>query len=212
MTQYFNHQLFILLLVPCQSRLELNNNCSKLAYVQFMDSKEEHSTYLPICSANNQQPKSAIMRYARTWPASNARLRHPRPNPHCLIPNFSSPTSHELGRLPIPCTLIDYHVPTFESLGPSARPMINQRSTNAYSCRPILIWIPLLPQLHTVGGSDRRRSSWSTSTAPANLHSHYPPCPTPHSIRPRPHLQVASPLQLATLLKLKLSSVSSSSR
>ena len=37
-------------------------------------------------------------------------------------------------------------------------------------------------------------------------------CPTPHSIRPRPHLQVASPLQLATLLKLKLSSVSSSPR
>jgi len=40
--------------------------------------------------------------------------------------------------------------------------MVNEWLTNAYSCRPILTWIPLLPQLHTVGGSDRRRSSWST--------------------------------------------------
>jgi len=123
--------------------------------------------------------------------------RHPRPNPHCLIssPTPGLPPAMSLvdwsSQCPYPVgTLYPYYVPTFESLllfntcpsctvrgiCPSARPMVNQRSTNAYSCRPILIWIPLLPQLHTVGGSDRRRSSWSTihrtgEPAPASFSS-----------------------------------------
>ena len=182
MTQYFNHRLFVLLLAACQSRL----------HIQFSPR---------VCSLEllSQRPttKSAIMRYASTWPASNPRPRHPCPNPHCLVPKSWSPTSHELGQLTlpgahpllVPCALITCpSSPTFESLllsntctsctvrrvCPSARPMVNERSTNPYSCRPILIWIPLLPQPHTVGGSDKERSSWSTSTVPPNPHPHHP--------------------------------------
>jgi len=86
-------------------------------------------------------------------------------------------------------------VPTFESLllsstrtpctvrrtCTSARPMVNKWSTNAYSCRPILTWILLLPQFYTVGGSDKERLSWSTSTAPPNPH---PPHPHPKFLMP----------------------------
>ena len=96
--------------------------------------------------------------------------------------------------------------------------MVNQRSTNAYSCRPILIWIPLLPShtlsvvLVVVEGGHRGQHPPHRRTRTRLILIPNSSCPTPHSIRPRPHLQIASPLQHATLLKLKLSSVSSSSR
>jgi len=79
-----------------------------------------------------------------------------------------SPLSHFSSPTPVSTSC------TVRGICPSARPMVNEWSTNTYSCRPILTWIPLLPQLHTVGGSDRGGSSWSTSTTPTNPHPHYP--------------------------------------
>ena len=105
--QYFNHRLFVLLLVPCQSRLEFNNNYSKLAYVQLLDSEEE----LSRPTTNNQSPPLCVTHVHGQHPTHVDFILVPTPivlspTPGFLPPrawSIDSPSAHPLL---VPCTFI----------------------------------------------------------------------------------------------------------